>query len=65
MKNSDLCWMPASELARRDREEGSVSPVEVVDAVLARIDTLKPLNAFVTLDADRARARTRGPRSAR
>jgi aspartyl-tRNA(Asn)/glutamyl-tRNA(Gln) amidotransferase subunit A len=27
----------------------------VVDALLARIDTLKQLNAYVTLDADRAR----------
>src|SRR5881628_2674978 len=46
--------MPASELAIAIAKK-KVSPVEVVDAVLSRIDTLKQLNAYVTLDADRAR----------
>ena len=55
MKNSDLCWMSAADLAGAIAKK-KVSPVEVIDAVLSRIDTLKQLNAYVTLDADRARA---------
>jgi aspartyl-tRNA(Asn)/glutamyl-tRNA(Gln) amidotransferase subunit A len=54
MSNSDLCWMSAADLAAAIARK-KVSPVEVVDAVLSRIDTLKQLNAYVTLDADRAR----------
>jgi Asp-tRNA(Asn)/Glu-tRNA(Gln) amidotransferase A subunit family amidase len=54
MNDSDLCWMPASDLAAAIAKK-KVSPVEVVDAVLSRIDTLKELNAYVTLDAERAR----------
>src|SRR3989441_6513527 len=54
MNNSDLCWMPASDLAIAIAKK-KVSPVEVVDAVLSRIDTLKELNVYVTLDAERAR----------
>src|SRR5262249_23022026 len=54
MRNSDLCWMSASDLAAAIAKK-RVSPVEVVDAVLERIGTLKQLNAYVTLDADRAR----------
>lgn len=34
----------------------TVSPVEAVEAALARIDARKDLNAFMTLSADRARA---------
>jgi len=38
-----------------------VSPVEVVNAILSRIDRLNPhLNAYVTLTADQARARRPG-----
>jgi len=54
MNNSDLCWMSAADLAVAIAKK-KVSPVEVVDSALARIDTLKQLNAYVTLDADRAR----------
>ncbi len=54
MNDSDLCWMPASALATAIAKK-KVSPVEVVDAVLSRIDTLKELNAYVTLDGERAR----------
>ena len=54
MNNSELCWMSASDLAVAIAKK-KVSPVEVVDATFARIDTLKQLNAYVTLDADRAR----------
>src|SRR5512145_2153059 len=59
MKNSDLCWMSASDLAAAIAKK-KVSPVEVVDAALARIDTLKQLNAYVTLDADGARQAAKG-----
>jgi aspartyl-tRNA(Asn)/glutamyl-tRNA(Gln) amidotransferase subunit A len=46
--------MSASDLAVAIAKK-KVSPVEVVDAVLERIDALKQLNAYVTLDSDRAR----------
>src|SRR5215831_11298492 len=55
MNNSDLCWMSAADLAVAIAKK-KVSPVEVVDSALARIDTLKRLNAYVTLDADRMKA---------
>jgi len=51
----DLCWKPARELARMIRAK-EVSPVEVVDAVLARIERINPpLNAYVTVAAEQAR----------
>src|SRR6266852_6114374 len=47
--SDDLCWMPASEMAPAIRRR-KLSPVEVMKAVLARIERLNPrLNAFVTL----------------
>jgi len=52
---TELCYTSASELGRlyRSRE---LSPVEVTDAVLARIERLNPkLNAFLTVTADLAR----------
>jgi Asp-tRNA(Asn)/Glu-tRNA(Gln) amidotransferase A subunit family amidase len=54
MNNSELSWMSAADLAGAIAKK-KVSPVEVVEAALGRIDTLKPLNAYVTLDADGAR----------
>src|SRR5436309_4195334 len=54
MNDSDLCWVSAFDLAAAIAKK-KVSPVEVVDATLARIDKLKELNAYVTLDADGAR----------
>jgi len=54
MNDNDLCWMSAFDLAAAIAKK-KVSPVEVVDATLARIDKLKELNAYVTLDADGAR----------
>jgi aspartyl-tRNA(Asn)/glutamyl-tRNA(Gln) amidotransferase subunit A len=52
---TDLGWMSATELATLIRRK-KVSPVEVVGAVLARIEKLNPiLNAYVTLTAEQAR----------
>src|SRR6266853_1019240 len=54
MAPDDLCWMPASEMAAAIRRK-KVSPVEVMKAVLARVERLNPtLNAFVTLTAEHA-----------
>jgi aspartyl-tRNA(Asn)/glutamyl-tRNA(Gln) amidotransferase subunit A len=59
MANDDLCWLSATDLARLIRTR-KVSPVEVVEAVLARIEKVNPrLNAYVTLTADEARRRAR------
>ena len=44
----------AAGIARR-----KISPVEVVDAVLARIEALERLNAYVTVDAEGARRAAR------
>ena len=52
--SDDLCWMSAAVLAAAIRRK-KVSPVEVMRAVLARIERVNPtLNAFVTLTADQA-----------
>ncbi len=55
----ELCYMSAGGLSRliRDRQ---VSPVEVVDAHLARIEATEPtLNSFITLLPDHARESAR------
>ena len=55
MDATELCFTPALELARliRTRE---LSPVELADAVLERLDRLNPrLNAFLTVTAELAR----------
>ena len=59
MDATALCYLPATELrARFTRRE--LSPVEVVEAILARIERLNPqLNAFLTITADRALAEAR------
>src|SRR5207249_2891663 len=50
-----LCCLSAPELAALIRRK-KVSPVEVVDAILTRIEKINPkINAYVTLDADAAR----------
>jgi aspartyl-tRNA(Asn)/glutamyl-tRNA(Gln) amidotransferase subunit A len=55
MAANDLCWTPATTLAGLIRRK-KVSPVEVIDAVLDRIDALNPgLNAYVLLRVDEAR----------
>src|SRR5215510_8583243 len=52
---SELVWIPATELARLYRAR-KLSPVEVLDAVLARLDTVDAeINAFVTVTANQAR----------
>jgi Asp-tRNA(Asn)/Glu-tRNA(Gln) amidotransferase A subunit family amidase len=58
----DLCFATALDIAAAIRA-GTVSPVEVVDAIAARIDRVNPLiNAYCTpaLDQTRAAARTAG-----
>ncbi len=55
MTSDAICWIPATELAGLIRKK-KVSPVEVIDAVLARIEQVDPkLNAFVTLTGEEAR----------
>ncbi len=55
MNDADLCYTPATELTAAIRSK-KVSPVEVVNAVLARIEQLNPkLNAFCLVTADSAR----------
>ncbi len=59
MASTDLCFLPATALAAAIRAR-EVSPVEVVDAVLARIERLNPaLGAYITVTADQARADAR------
>ena len=55
MADARLAWLSATELAALIRKK-TVSPVEVVGAVLARIEAVNPrLNAFVTLTDEQAR----------
>ena len=59
MDATELCFTPASELAELIRAR-EVSPVELIDAILARIESQEPrLNAFAYLAADDARAAAR------
>jgi len=59
MTATDLCYTPATELIPLIRGR-KLSPVELTDAVLARIAALDPkLNSFCTLTADLARAAAR------
>jgi amidase len=61
---SDLAFATALELAAKVRER-EVSPLELVDLYLERIERLDPqLNAYVTVDADAARAAARAAESA-
>jgi aspartyl-tRNA(Asn)/glutamyl-tRNA(Gln) amidotransferase subunit A len=55
----DLAWRSALELAGLVRAK-QISPLEVADALLARIDAVNPrLNAFCLVSADLARALAR------
>ena len=54
MPNRDLCFIPATELQRLYRAR-KTSPLEVMQAVLARVDAVNPrLNAIVTLARESA-----------
>jgi amidase len=54
VSDRDLCFTPATELARLYRAR-KVSPLEVMQAVLARIDAVNPLvNAYVTVAREAA-----------
>src|ERR1700754_5208712 len=54
--SNDLCFLSATELSERIASK-TVSPVEIVSAVLARAETLQPeLNCFITLCGDEAMA---------
>lgn len=56
MQGLDICYASAGDLSRliRNRE---ISPVEIIDAHLDRIEATEPvLNSFITLLADDARA---------
>ncbi len=64
MSDSAVCYMPAAEMAAAIRTR-RVSPVEIVDDILARIERLNPeLNAFCTVTADQARADARAAEAA-
>ena len=59
MNATDLSYTPALELGRLYRAK-TLSPVEVTEAALARIERLNPkLNAFLTVTADHARESAR------
>jgi len=61
---SELTFLSAVAMAERIRKK-EVSPVELVEAHLARIEKLNPrLNAFVQVDADGARRQARVAESA-
>lgn len=52
---TEICYMPATKLAAAIRV-GTLSPVEVTEAVLARIERINPeLNAYCTITAEQAR----------
>src|SRR5215470_20204605 len=54
MREDEVCWMPASAMAAAIKKR-KLSPVEVMKAVLARIERVNPvLNAFVTLTPEQA-----------
>ena len=55
MPGDDLCWLSAAELGALVRRK-KVSPVEILGAVLDRIEKVNPrLNAYVLVVADQAR----------
>ena len=61
MASDELCWMSAARLVAAIKRK-KVSPVEVMRAVLERIERVNPrLNAFVTLTADQALRDARAP----
>ena len=61
VRDSDLAWLDATEQAALVRR-GEATPLELVDAAIARVEALNPsLNAVVTPLFDRAREAAAGP----
>jgi len=59
MNQEDLCFMPATEMARRIRTR-KLSPVEITEALLARIEALNPkLNCYCVVLAEQALAQAK------
>ncbi len=59
MDASEICYASAGELSPLIKNK-DVSPVEIIDAHLARIEATEPvLNSFITLLADESRAAAR------
>ena len=55
----EICYMSAGQLSGLIKSK-EISPVEVIDAHLARIEATEPvLNSFITLLPDEARAAAR------
>ena len=60
----DITFLPAVVMAQQIREK-KISPVELADAHLAKIERLNPqLNAFVHVDAERVRREARAAEAA-
>ena len=52
MKAGEIVWLPATELANLYRS-GALSPVDAVNAHLARIETLDPrINSYITVTGE-------------
>ena len=59
MDTLEICYMSAGVLSKLV-ESKEISPVEIIDAHLARIDATEPvLNSFITLLADESRIAAR------
>jgi Asp-tRNA(Asn)/Glu-tRNA(Gln) amidotransferase A subunit family amidase len=64
MTHDDLCYTSAVDLAAAIRAR-RLSPVELTDALLARIETVNPrINAYCTVAAERARTEARAAEAA-
>ena len=64
MRDDELCWTPAVDLAAAIRDR-KVSPVAVTQAVLDRIERVNPaINAYCTVVAERAMAEARAAEAA-
>jgi Asp-tRNA(Asn)/Glu-tRNA(Gln) amidotransferase A subunit family amidase len=64
MNHTNLCWLPATEMAIAIRTR-QLSPVELVEALLSRIHQLNPaINAYCTLTEEAARQSARAAEAA-